>query len=111
MHLNYYQNQAQKTAVYPNQSTFRGFLYAVIGLSGEAGELSNKVKKVMRDSDGFIGPKAKEEMAAELGDVLWYLSAVATELGLELGDIAEKNLEKLQKRAQKGTLSGSGDNR
>ncbi len=101
--LNQYQREARKTAVYPVEL---GLIYSVLGLTGEAGELANKVKKTIRD--GGIDP---DELAAELGDVLWYVSAVADNLGFKLEHIAEANLNKLRTRAEKGTLRGSGDDR
>jgi len=81
------------------------------GWAGEVGEFCNKLKKVMRDNNGVITPEFIKDAEGELGDVLWYLAACATELGLELGDIAEKNLGKLFKRKEEGTLQGSGDDR
>lgn len=105
MDLNEYQREARKTAVYPVEL---GLIYSVLGLTGEAGELANKVKKMIRDPDS--APSA-DEVAAELGDVLWYVSAVADNIGIKLEYVAEANLNKLRARAEKGTLRGSGDDR
>lgn len=78
-----------------------------MGLVGEAGELANKLKKHLRD--GIPLSFVKQGMAAELGDVLWYVANLATELGYDLNDIANFNVEKLKSRQERGTLSGSGD--
>lgn len=85
-----------------------GLIYSVLGLTGEAGELANKVKKTIRDGELAYTP---DDLAAELGDVLWYVSAIADNLGFKLEYIAEANLNKLRTRAEKGTLRGSGDDR
>ena len=105
MDLNAYQREARKTAVYPVEL---GLIYSVLGLTGEAGELANKVKKTIRDGELAYTP---DDLAAELGDVLWYVSAIADNLGFKLEYIAEANLNKLRTRAEKGTLRGSGDDR
>lgn len=104
--LNSYQEDAKKTAIYKNK-----LIYPVLGLAGEAGEVSNKVKKILRDKDGKVDEGDREEICKELGDVLWYLSACATDIGLDLNDIALKNIEKLSSRAERNVISGEGDNR
>ncbi len=104
MEFNEYQTEARKTAVYPPDV---GLQYTALGLAGEAGEVANKVKKVLR-GDGAIDTKAVQ---GELGDVLWYISNLATELGIKLDDIANDNLAKLRDRMARGVLKGSGDNR
>lgn len=83
--------------------------YCCIGLSGEAGEVANKVKKIFRDGTG--GKAANAAIARELGDCLWYLSALARRMGYTLEDIAIMNLETLQGRKERGTLQGDGDSR
>lgn len=100
-----YQREARKTKEYP---ALMGLVYTSLGLAGEAGEYANKVKKTIRD--GQMGPKS-HELAAELGDVLWYVSAAADELGYTLDEIAGANLRKLQDRAATGNIRGSGDDR
>lgn len=87
-----------------------GLLYAALGL-GEVGELQGKIKKIIRDGSGILSTELREAIAAELGDVLWYVADVARELGYPLSTIAEGNLGKLTSRAERGTLGGSGDNR
>jgi NTP pyrophosphatase (non-canonical NTP hydrolase) len=101
-----YQEEASKTAIYKNK-----LIYPVLGLTGEAGEVANKVKKILRDKDGKLDIDDKDSICKELGDVLWYLAACATDLGLDMNDIAVKNLEKLNSRAERNTISGDGDNR
>ena len=82
-----------------------------MGLVGEAGEVAEKVKKILRDNGGLIDEGRKKELSKELGDVLWYLAQVATELNLSLDDIACLNIEKLNSRKERDRLGGSGDNR
>ncbi len=109
MNFEEYQSESGKTAIYPDKGS--NFIYPVLGLVGEAGEVAEKIKKILRDSKGEIGDRKKEEIKKELGDVLWYLSQLSTELNLSLSDIAELNIEKLQSRRARGTLHGSGDDR
>ncbi len=104
-----YQKKSRKTAKYPDAGS--NFIYPTLGLSGEAGEVAEKIKKVIRDDGGEVLPLKKKEIEKELGDVLWYTSQLATELGLSLEEIAEKNIEKLYSRLDRGKLHGSGDNR
>jgi len=104
-----YQEEAWETAIYPAKG--ENLYYPALGLAGEAGEVCNKIKKIMRDQDGSPTPEQKHEIAKELGDVLWYLATLATELNSHLGCIAGANLEKLADRKKRNTLGGSGDNR
>ena len=106
-----YQKRTQDTAVYPGQGETMGLVYASLGLCGESGELSEKVKKVLRDDNGVVSEQKKQEMIKEAGDVLWYLARIAEELGLSLDEVAARNLEKLAKRKAEGKIGGSGDNR
>lgn len=111
--LKQYQQQAFTTALYPEKGTgtWGALSYAVLGLQGETGEVAEKVKKIWRDDGGVISAAKRLEIEAELGDVLWYLGGVCTELGLDLGEVAEKNLEKLASRKDRGVLHGNGDHR
>ncbi len=109
MNLNEYQYQARKTALYPNVGN--NPIYPTLGLAGEAGEVADKVKKVIRDADGEFDESAKESIILELGDVLWYVSQLSSELGFELEDVGRLNLEKLASRSSRGRISGEGDNR
>ena len=104
-----YQEQSKETAIYPNRGN--NFVYPTLGLVGEAGEVADKVKKVLRDKNGIMTEGIKEEIAKELGDVLWYLAQMASELGASLEDVARGNIEKLRSRKERGMISGSGDNR
>ncbi len=104
-----YQKQSRKTAVYPDAGN--NFIYPTLGLAGESGEVAEKIKKVLRDKSGIIDEATKQEIAKELGDVLWYLSQIASELGLSLEEVASENLKKLFSRKDRGVIKGSGDNR
>lgn len=108
MDLNDYQDKALKTAFYPNIGD--NLVYPTLGL-GEAGEIQGIVKKIFRDNSGILTPEVREKLIKELGDLLWYISCCAFEIGTSLNDIAERNIEKLAGRALRGTLSGSGDER
>ena len=104
-----YQEQSRKTATYAKIGY--NFIYPTLGLAGESGEVVEKIKKVIRDNNGVIDEEKRLEIMKELGDVLWYLSQLATELNLSLDDIASKNLQKLNSRKERNKLHGDGDNR
>ncbi len=104
-----YQQRSRETARYPQVG--ENLLYPTLGLCGEAGEVADKVKKVMRDHGGHIDDARREDLALELGDVLWYVAQLATELGLDLDAIAGANLDKLASRAARNVIGGSGDRR
>lgn len=109
-----YQFSTHQFAIYPganDHNSYEGLSYVGLGLAGEAGEVAGKIKKIARDDDGLIGDTARAKLADELGDVLWYAAQMATQLGLLLEDIARGNLAKLEDRANRGVLQGSGDNR
>lgn len=107
-----YQLRAHKYAKYPEAGTgsAHALAYTALGL-GEAGEVQGKVKKILRDAGGLVTDEARKEIAKELGDILWYVSATADELGWSLEDIAITNINKLEDRYERGVLGGSGDNR
>ena len=109
MDFNTYQKNARLTAQYPNLGS--NYIYPTLGLVGEAGEVAEKVKKVIRDKKGIFDDESKKGIKKELGDVLWYLSTLCTEFNFSLDDIALQNLEKLNLIAAKGKISGSGDDR
>lgn len=96
MNFEEYQAEASHTALYPRR--LQNLEYPTLGLAGEAGEVANIVKKIQRDSGGVITDETRGKLKDELGDVLWYISACADELGLTLGEIAEYNVNKLAKR-------------
>jgi len=104
-----YQEKSRKTALYPDLGN--NFVYPTLGLSGEAGEVAEKIKKVIRDKGGVIDDLTREEIKKELGDVLWYLAQIASELKLSLNDVAEFNIEKLYSRLERNKIHGEGDNR
>lgn len=106
--FNAYQRSAARTAIYPDQHKI---LYPALGLAGEAGEVANKVKKIMRDGVDNQPIDWKEQIASEIGDVLWYCAALASDLGMNLGRCASLNELKLQDRKVRDKLGGSGDNR
>jgi NTP pyrophosphatase (non-canonical NTP hydrolase) len=96
MNFEEYQAEAKQTALYPRR--LQNLEYPTLGLAGEAGEVANIVKKIQRDFGGEITEETRQKLKDELGDVLWYISACADELGLTLAEIAEFNVEKLAKR-------------
>ncbi|ASI13706.1 NTP pyrophosphatase, house-cleaning of non-canonical NTPs [Candidatus Mancarchaeum acidiphilum] len=105
MDLNEYQKASRRTKMYPEKLD-GGIYYSTLGLCGEAGELANKVKKIARDNN-----LDKEGIKGELGDILWYVASVSEEIGYSLEEIANYNLEKLNKRMEEGKISGNGDER
>jgi NTP pyrophosphatase (non-canonical NTP hydrolase) len=108
MDLSEYQQLSRRTAQYPREAWLA---YPALGLAGEAGEVAEHAKKAIRDDEGNVSQARREAMAKELGDVLWYVAQLATELELDLDQIAQGNLDKLLSRQQRGVLSGSGDDR
>jgi NTP pyrophosphatase (non-canonical NTP hydrolase) len=104
-----YQELSRRTATYPGAG--ENLVYPTPGLAGEAGEVAEKVKKLLRDDGGVMSDERRAALAGELGDVLWYVAQVATEAGLDLEEIAQANLDKLLSRQRRGVLSGSGDSR
>lgn len=117
MELNQYQKAALETAVYPKE--FKT-VYPALGMNGEAGEVADKVKKVIRDSCELVrdntgaivlSKEKREELAKEVGDVLWYVATMAYDIGYSLEEIAEMNIRKLASRKERGKLNGEGDNR
>ncbi|HRZ11716.1 MAG TPA: nucleoside triphosphate pyrophosphohydrolase family protein [Kiritimatiellia bacterium] len=105
-----YQEGAMRTAVYPKRGE-GNWTYPALGLAGETGEICEKLKKAIRDDGGRISPERLRDLARELGDVLWYIAALCTELGLAMQEVAEQNLAKLRARQENGKLHGSGDHR
>ena len=107
-----YQAATRETAIYPHAGTGSSEALAYVGLGlGEVGEVQGKIKKVLRDDKGVLTDEARAAIAAEVGDSLWYLTRCADELGCSLAEIAQKNLDKLASRAERGVLHGSGDDR
>ena len=106
--LDMYQKVALTTAIYPRE---QAIIYPTLGLTGEAGEVANKVKKIIRDGSDSKDEKLVSEIKAEIVDCLWYIAVLANDFDIKLSDIASANLEKLEKRKEKGTIHGSGDDR
>jgi NTP pyrophosphatase (non-canonical NTP hydrolase) len=108
-----YQDDAGLTAIYPLSDTggVNAVVYTALGLAGEAGEVANKVKKVLRDHDGNFNNETQSAIRDEIGDVLWYCARLASELSLSFGDIAADNIRKLTERKSRNVLRGSGDDR
>lgn len=105
-----YQVGTGTTAIYPGKGTIMGLMYTALGL-GESGEVQGKVKKVLRDSDGVLTDEAHDKIVDELGDLLWYVGQMCSELNVSMGEVAWRNLEKLADRKARGALKGDGDNR
>ncbi len=109
MEMNTYQAQALTTAVYTSDQ--QRLICTILGLTGEAGEVAEKFKKIFRDKAGVWEEEDRTEILKELGDVLWYIAVLAETLGLDLETVASTNLEKLKHRMNRGKIQGSGDNR
>jgi NTP pyrophosphatase (non-canonical NTP hydrolase) len=107
--LNDYQRQSRRTwNLIPCEGNIT---YPTLGLVNEAGEVAGKVKKIFRDKGGVISDEDREALKHELGDVLWYLAQIATEIGVSLDDVASSNLTKLFDRLERGKIKGEGDHR
>ena len=106
--LDMYQKVALTTAIYPRE---QAIIYPTLGLTGEAGEVANKVKKIIRDGSDSKDEKLVSEIKAEIGDCLWYIAVLADDFDIKLSDIASTNIEKLANRKKNNTIHGSGDTR
>lgn len=106
MDFNKYQEKSRETAIYKDK-----LIYPALGLASEAGEVCDKIKKVLRDKNGEFTQDDRLDIRLELGDVLWYVSQIASDLDLGLESVAIRNIEKLRVRKENDTLKGSGDNR
>jgi len=106
--LDMYQKVAKTTAIYPRE---QAIIYPTLGLTGEAGEVANKVKKIIRDGSDKNDERLVQDISAEIGDCLWYIAVLASDIGVKLSDIASNNLEKLANRKKNNTIHGSGDTR
>lgn len=115
MDLDEYQEDAATTAIYPRKGEAMGLVYTGLKLSGEAAEVGQLIGKAIRDTDflqtGKLEPEVRQKIAEELGDVVWYVSEIASQINYYLSEVAQINLEKLQGRKERGTLQGSGDDR
>lgn len=108
-----YQDTIAEFAVYPEKDTgdVAALSYCGLGLGGETGEVLEHLKKIQRDNDGLVSTERREALSKELGDVLWYLCRLASELGLDMNIVAQQNIQKLRDRLDRGVIQGSGDNR
>ena len=108
MTLNEYQEHALETAIYPAENRI---IYPTLGLTGEAGEVADKVKKIIRDNHKEFTAEKKAEIMKEIGDVLWYCATLSHDLGYTLDEVAQTNVDKLRSRMERSKITGSGDNR
>lgn len=113
MEFNEYQKKATKYDLSEATDNLReiGFIEKVLGLTGEAGETADKIKKILRDKDGLVSDEDRVSIIKELGDTLWYLAAISRYLGVPLSEVASRNIEKLESRYQRNKLHGKGDER
>lgn len=111
MQLNEYAEKIEVLAKYPgaSQGTVPAVCYTALGLAGEAGEVANQIKKVLRDDDGAISEDRREKLVAELGDVAWYFIRLCAELGIDPNRVLQENVDKLYGRLERGTIKGDGD--
>lgn len=105
-----YQKRALDTAKFSGDE-LKDIMHWVLGITGESGEIAEKVKKIIRDKSGEFTAHDKAELAKEIGDVLWYLATFASQLGVSFDEVAATNLAKLKSRYERGVIGGSGDNR
>lgn len=104
-----YQIAARETAQYPDIG--HNLCYPTLGLAGETGEVAERVKKMIRDDGGVLTPERREALKAELGDVLWYVAALCSELELPMSEVADYNICKLRDRRARNVIRGDGDTR
>jgi NTP pyrophosphatase (non-canonical NTP hydrolase) len=109
MNLQEYQDFALSTAIYPNKG--ENLIYPVLGLCGEAGEVAEKLKKIIRDKEGVVSASDIDEIEKELGDVMWYIAAICHELDITMNGVIDANVSKLKSRQERNQIHGSGDNR
>lgn len=109
MNFEDYEDKILERASYPNMGN--NLTYPVLGINGEAGEVAEKLKKIIRDKSGVISKSDRIEIAKELGDVLWYLTMCCRELGISISEVAAMNLQKIDDRHKRNVCRGSGDNR
>lgn len=113
MDFNEYQKRAAKYDLSKKTNDLRatGFIEKVLGLTGEAGETADKIKKILRDKDGVVSDEDRDLVIKELGDTLWYIASIARYLDAPLSEVAAGNIEKLESRYQRNKLHGEGDKR
>lgn len=101
-----FQSKVRGFSIYPQQGKIGGLVYATLGLTGEAGEVANQVKKVLRDDNEAVTPERRDKIIDELGDVQFYLAAVCNELGIDIREVLVNNINKLDKRRENGQING-----
>lgn len=115
MNFNEYQKLAEKTDFHSPKKEKKIFgslfAYPTFGITGEAGELADKVKKIFRDHDGKLSKEMRHDLVLELGDILWYMAKMARTLGVTMNEVARLNLKKINSRKKRGVITGSGDHR
>lgn len=109
MDFNEYQKKSRETAIYPLKD--KNYIYPLLGVMNEAGEVVGKIKKIIREKKGIVDAKDRLEIKKEMSDVLWYFSQLATELNIDFDDIARTSIKKIFSRKKRGKLLGKGDNR
>jgi len=108
MQANKYQEWSEKTAIYPKDENLT---YVALGLAGEAGEVANVVKKMIRDDNGVLLQEKRDKLVAEMGDVIWYMARMCAEIGTTLEEVMQQNHDKLEDRLARNVIKGSGDDR
>ncbi len=111
MDFNEYEEKASETAVFNDRTTEYKLMYLALGVAGEAGEVAEKIKKVMRNDNGIVSDEKRESIKSEVGDVLWYLSQLSRELGFTIEDAAQANMRKITDRKSRDVIRSEGDNR
>jgi NTP pyrophosphatase (non-canonical NTP hydrolase) len=111
MELDHYQTLASKTGLQGERTQEYRLMYLTLGLAGETGEVVEKIKKLVRNDAGVLSEEKKHLITHELGDVLWYLSQLAGEIGVSLNTVGEANIQKLADRAARGAIKSEGDTR
>ncbi len=106
-----YEKQAAATAHFTDKQQEYILAYLALGVAGEAGEVAEKIKKILRNDNGVVSPEKRDAVKSEVGDVLWYLSQLSRALGFSFDEAAETNLAKLADRAARGVIKSEGDNR
>lgn len=104
-----YQYEAKQTAIYPNQGN--NLDYPTLGLASEVGEIAGHISKLHRDDNGILSDERKGSLIKEIGDVLWFVATLCTELEVDMGELAHTNILKLRDRQKRNVLKGDGDNR
>ncbi len=111
MDFNEYQKQASQTATFEGKQEEFKLMYLALGIAGEAGEIAEKIKKIIRNDNGVVSDEKRDSLKQEIGDVLWYLSQLARVLDIPFADAAQANIKKILDRQARGVLKSTGDTR